>query len=52
MLLKGTETAGVTVANVLARQVALKTSRQVAKVTAINLAVILVKIELILLFRD
>jgi hypothetical protein len=51
-LLKGTETAGATVANVLAREVALTTFRQVAKVAAINLAVISVGIELILLFRD
>jgi hypothetical protein len=52
LLLKGTETAGATVANVLAREVALTTFRQVVKVAAINLAVISVGIELILLFRD
>jgi hypothetical protein len=52
LLLKGTETAGATVANVLARQIALTTFRQVAKVAAINLAIISVGIELILLFRD
>jgi hypothetical protein len=52
MLLKATETTGATVANVLARQVAVTTFRQVAKVAAINLAIFSLGFELILLFRD
>ncbi len=52
MLLKATETNEATVANVLARQVAVTTFRNVAKIAAINLAIFSVGIELILLFRD
>ncbi len=52
MLLKATEITGATVANVLAREVAVTTFRNFAKVAAINLAIFSLGIELILLFRD